>query len=270
MKDVVRRARNLYSVLSASVRSRVFRKNTDLLNWLVHKQIKIGKQVISFSYRYNSEGDCGVIEQVFYNQDYRIEKWPQGRALMHLYESQSKRNKLLIIDAGSNIGAASIYFSVVYPASKIIAIEPERNNCALARLNCVDRDIELLEGAIGASPGTLYLQDPGLSDWGFRVGSEGEYQVKVTTVVDIVSDNSSLVPLICKVDIEGSEADLFGGNCDWIRKFQLIILETHDWMLPGKGNSRSFYQQISGQDFDILQNGENTFCFNNRLLKDWY
>lgn len=78
MKDVVRRARNLYSVLSASVRSRVFRKKTDSLNWLVHKQIKIGKQVISFSYRHNSEGDCGVIEQVFYNQDYRIEKCRKG------------------------------------------------------------------------------------------------------------------------------------------------------------------------------------------------
>ena len=90
----------------------------------------------------------------------------------------------MTIDAGANIGAASVYFSVVYPASKIVAIEPERNNSALARLNCVDRDIELVEGAIGSSPGTLYLQDPELSDWGFRVGSEGEYQVKVTTVDD--------------------------------------------------------------------------------------
>jgi hypothetical protein len=30
--------------------------------------------------------------------------------------------------------------------AEIIAIEPERNNSALARLNCVDRDIEIFEG----------------------------------------------------------------------------------------------------------------------------
>jgi len=238
---------------------------------LIHNKFLINDGVAEIRFRAGNEGDWGAIHQVFHCLDYRVDIWAQGDALTKFYNSRPKDTKLLIIDAGANIGAASVYFSTAYPGSKVVAIEPEKNNCTLARLNCAGREIELIEGAIGAEPGTMFLQDPGLSSWGFRVGSQGKYEVKVHSIDQILNaQEAAVTPFILKVDIEGGEDSLFSGNCDWIDRFALVIVETHDWMMPGGATSRSFYQQISSRDFDILQRGENIFCFNNRLLRGCY
>ena len=73
-------------------------------------------------------------------------------------------------------------------------------------------------------------------------------------------------PLICKIDIEGGESDLFRANDAWIDQFPLIIIELHDWLLPGTSNSKNFLSAISKRNFDIVYRGENMFCFNNALL----
>lgn len=271
MKDFIRRTRNKYESAFAVLGDRVRPRHGGELGWLARNEYRLGDAIVPFSYRVGSEGDRGVIQQVFYCRDYSIDHWKQGQALKEYYESKPDNSQFLVIDAGANIGAASVYFSTTYPGSKVVAIEPEKNNCALARLNCAGKNIEIIEGAIGPEPGTMFLQDPGLSDWGFRVGKEGKYEVEVLSVDQILSAlGTDTIPFIIKVDIEGGEESLFSGDCHWLDRFALIIVELHDWMLPGSGTSRAFYQQVSSRDFDILQRGENSFCFNNSLLRDWY
>jgi len=41
----------------------------------------------------------------------------------------------------------------------------------------------------------------------------------------------------------------------------------HDWMIPFENNSQNFYKSISNYRFDLITQGENTFCFNHRFLK---
>jgi Methyltransferase FkbM domain len=74
-------------------------------------------------------------------------------------------------------------------------------------------------------------------------------------------------PLILKVDIEGGEKELFSGECNWLEQIPVVIIELHDWMLPGEANSRNFLKAISSFDFDFVYLNENAFCFNNRLLR---
>ena len=71
---------------------------------------------------------------------------------------------------------------------------------------------------------------------------------------------------MCKIDIEGGEADLFSNNDAWVDRFPLIVIELHDWLLPGTGSSRNFLRAIAGRNFDVVFRGENLFCFNNDLL----
>ncbi|MDX5445415.1 MAG: FkbM family methyltransferase [Zoogloeaceae bacterium] len=224
-----------------------------------------------FHFRPSSRGDRGVVRQVLRNLDYDIERWQHGRALRDYYINIKSTQRPLIIDAGANIGAASVYYKMLYPEAKVIAIEPERHNVQLLRLNTHDLEVEVLEAALTDRPRKIYLQDVGHSDWGFQVGDTGSYTVQSVTMQDILSHQGDrATPLIAKLDVEGSEAQIFSGNSDWIALFPLIVIELHDWMLPGKSVSRSFYRHILELDFDIVTRGENTFCFNNKILRSFY
>jgi len=81
-----------------------------------------------FHYRENSLGDHGVIQQIFQNNDYNILDTPQGRRLSEYHHEQSQVRESLFIDAGANIGAASVYFSHIYKSSFIFALEPNAEN----------------------------------------------------------------------------------------------------------------------------------------------
>ena len=222
-----------------------------------------------FFYRAGSNADWEVIKQIFQNGEYDLSHFAQTATLHTFYLSLPPNNRTaLIVDAGANIGASVVYFAGLFPKSKIVAIEPEANNCSLLRKNCEGLNFSLLEGGIGCIPGILYLEDPGRGDWGFVLRSQGQYPVRVFDAEHIIADqiDQGLVPLIFKIDIEGGEAELFRANTSWVRLFPLLIIELHDWLFPGIGTSRNFLRAISSLNFDIVFRGENVFCFNNDLL----
>src|SRR6266853_1735871 len=187
-----------------------------------------------FYYRPESVGDKGVIQQIFQNQDYELGHFRLTERLMKLGE-------------------------------------PEKKNCELLRMNCAGLDVRIVEAALGCEAGKSFLRDPGLSDWGFRTGDTGEYKVDVVTVDQLFDslDKEKAAPFICKIDIEGGEANLFRCNYAWLERFPLVIIELHDWLLPGEGNSRNFFKAALEFDFDFVYRGENLFCFNNALLKKY-
>ena len=53
------------------------------------------------------------------------------------------------------------------------------------------------------------------------------------------------------------------GDTGWIDDFALIIVELHDWMLPGQGSSRPVTAALAARDRDFLIKGENVFSFRN-------
>jgi protein O-GlcNAc transferase len=224
-----------------------------------------------FFYRADSIGDQGVIQQIFHAADYQIVPDSRYQTLVRYANAQAAAGKRpLVIDAGANIGASSVYFALQYSSGRVIAIEPEKGNAELARRNCEGLNVVVREAALGSEPGTAFLTDPGHSDWGFRVGETGEHLVPVVTIPEILgaADVGEFAPLICKIDIEGGEVGLFAKNSDWVDAFPLIIIELHDWLFPGEGSSRNFLRAIASHNFDFIWRGENAFCFNNRLLKD--
>jgi FkbM family methyltransferase len=223
-----------------------------------------------FHFRSNSVGDAGVVDQIFRAADYQIHPDARFQTLVRYIATQAAGGKRpLVIDAGANIGASSVYFALQYSSGRVVAVEPEKGNADLLRRNCEGLDIVVHEAALGAEAGTAFLSDPGHSDWGFRVGESGGVPVSVVSVPELLAEAEALqlFPLICKIDIEGGEAALFAKNTAWVDRFALIIIELHDWLFPGEGNSRNFLRAIAANDFDFMYRGENAFCFNNRLLR---
>lgn len=233
-------------------------------------------------YNYNSDGDnhemyfrnapssdLPVINQIFQQHVYSLDGWPHKELLEKYYINNFHSVKPLIIDAGANIGASSIFFSNSWKNSFTISIEPEKYNYSLLKLNTVGKSILPLEGAIGSENSIMYLCDPGHGDVGFRVAnSGGDYQVSVFTINQLIEigEKNNAAPFICKIDIEGGESELFSKNTKWMNDFALIIIELHDWMLPMQGSSNSFLKEISKLNFEMLHKGENLFFFNTELL----
>ena len=71
---------------------------------------------------------------------------------------------------------------------------------------------------------------------------------------------------VLKIDIEGSEQALFLKNFEqWLPRVRMIIIELHDWLMPG--SSKPFFDAIQKTfiDYTYAISGENTIILNNRL-----
>lgn len=223
-----------------------------------------------FVFRHGSVGDRGVVKQVFKNREYQMSDIRHAEALDRFYSTLSKHERPLIVDAGANIGASAVYFRSQYPGAFVFAIEPEEENCKLFERNLSAlQDWRLFRGAFGSGVGKLFLNK--ISDLGNQVRPQGEIEVDVIDCATIVHEMKKLnaSPFILKIDIEGSEEDVFSGDSSWLDQFPCVIIELHDWMLPFSGSSRNFQRAIARLDFDLIQRGENLFCFNRRILKEY-
>jgi FkbM family methyltransferase len=233
--------------------------NLELAHWPARK----------FYFRKASHGDAEAIKQIFGQRDYDLRRFGITPRLERFERAHAPKN-LLVVDAGANIGAAAVYFSDFVPRARVCALEPEPHNYALLQRNILGLPVIALQCALANATRPLWLHDPGHGDLGFRVGDKPTGTV--THAVDIPTvlaryNPADTVPYICKIDIEGGEEMLFSSNDAWLDRFAVVIIELHDWMLPGTSNSRNFLAAIARRHFDVRWYGENMFCFNNDLLK---
>lgn len=288
LKSIVKKLFNLIGLEISERKSIIFnfRRVGKLSNEIISNGFKtklsaisfcLNKQEIIFYYRDNSIGDNGVIAQMFRYQDYDFKNWVQGQKLWSLYTESDGHRQCLIIDAGANIGASTVYFLNMFPNSFLYSIEPDRVNYEILELNTRSYSNKFnFFGGISNVDGELEVVDPGLSDWGFRTNKvdmpSNKFQqvVKSISPLSILKDESvnGALPFIFKIDIEGAERELFSGDTSWMKKFPLVIIELHDGMLPFSGSSSNFLKAAASYEFDIVHKGENIFLFNRDLLKN--
>jgi FkbM family methyltransferase len=216
--------------------------------------------------------DIAVIGQVFISEDYRL------RALRRHDEIRSWLEKLklmgkepLIVDLGANSGLASLYFAREFPTATIIALEPDPDNAALARRNLQGyAKVNVVEGGIASSDGRAEMLNPGDGNWSYRTELSQTGAVTMFSMKSLMAANSrpNTSPFIAKIDIEGFESDLFSKNTEWIDQFPIIIIELHDWMLPGTANSGNFLREISKRKRDFIYVGENVFSISNEAWSE--
>jgi FkbM family methyltransferase len=195
--------------------------------------------------------DVPTYRQIFINKDYDF-------LVQHEPE--------VIIDAGANIGLASIYFANKYPNAKIIAIEPEKSNFAILMRNVAPySNVTPLQAALWNKSEQIQVTDPGHGKWAFRTeectsGSAKSnlalHMVAGMTVNDIMGKFHIHDVDILKIDIEGAEKEVFSDTSTWIDKVDSIIIELHECMRSGC--SRSFYCGSNGFKNEWCQ-GENVY-----------
>ena len=205
--------------------------------------------------------DPYVLEQIFHTEEFNISTAPQFAWVRAAYERTLAGGETpLVVDCGANIGLSSLYFAKHLPKAKIIGIEPARDNVDLARRNTAAYPmIEIIEAAVHDRSAQLALTNPDADKWAYQVGEStdrGAAQVDAVTIDSLMHRHGAKRNLIVKVDIEGGEAALFRSNIGWLDHTDLLICETHDWLFPGQGTSRTLFSAIAGRKFEVIQKGE--------------
>ncbi len=211
--------------------------------------------------------DHATFRQCMVMQQYDFSALPQAARMAETYQSLLRQGQRpLIIDAGANIGLATLWFARVFPEATIVAVEPDTRNFNLLEQNTrhlKDR-VVLLKGGVWSRPVHLGILNPGAGAAGYQVGevpADDPNGVRAYTMEEICQQAGVSAPLIVKLDIEGAQAQVFQEGTDWVARTHLITLELDDWQLPWKGTSRSFFRCVSQHPFDYLIYKESIFCF---------
>lgn len=205
-----------------------------------------------------SESDLATFRQVFAYGDYDLgESSAATQRLRDCYQAILDSGKTpIIVDAGANVGAASLWFGSRFSSAVIVAIEPEPGNAAILRRNLDGRPgVVIMECGIAAESGFAAVINEG-QGWAARTvrAPSGTPLVTVSEACRSVTNGALF---IVKVDIEGFEKDLFSGNVDWLDEAEMVIIEPHDWMLPGERSSGPFQQAMGSRSFELFISGEN-------------
>lgn len=173
------------------------------------------------------------------------------------YDWSFLKTPSVMIDAGANVGFTSVVYANRYPEAKIIAIEPEASNFQMLKKNAVAYpNIEPVQGALWKENASLRLIDPGLGNWGFRTQERWESEredfdcqlVQAFTLERMLQERKIEFVDILKIDIEGSEKEVFENSTAWIDRVGVIVIELHDSFK--EGCSRAVHSAATGFEFD--------------------
>jgi FkbM family methyltransferase len=205
--------------------------------------------------------DYAVLDQIFHTEEFNISTAPQFAWIRAAYNRTLAAGETpLVVDCGANIGLSALYFASHLPKAKIVGIEPARDNVELARKNTGHNSlIEIIEAAVHDQATTLELVNPEAEKFAYQVRearARTATSVEAVTIGALMQRHGARRNLIVKVDIEGGEYALFRSNTGWLDYTDLLIVETHDWLFPGQGTSRTLFSAISGRKFEVIQKGE--------------
>lgn len=219
-----------------------------------------------FSLKTRDWVDWTSINQIFYHGCYAVDQLTRKDDMFNVYNGILGKNKFpLILDCGANIGIGTRYFQLAFPESKIVSIEPDKENLYFAKLNNQNKNVFFKAVGVGAKDIIGRLIDPGLGANAYRIEYDQSGDIKIESINSILAEYSEYVPFLIKIDIEGFERDLFSDNLEWIDKFPVLIIELHDWLFPREGQSLNFLREISKRNRDFVFIGENVFSIDNTL-----
>jgi|tagenome__1003787_1003787.scaffolds.fasta_scaffold20706913_2 FkbM family methyltransferase len=194
--------------------------------------------------------DFDVFCQVFAHRQYRC--------------LDGVENPGLIIDCGANVGYSAAYFLSRFPTATVIAVEPDPANFQVLQTNVAPYGARCttLSTGVWSTPAALVPGDQPFRDgreWARTVRAAKKGEQATMTAVDIgtlLSGSGADRISILKVDIEGSETEVFSKNYEgWIGKVDNLVIEIHD-----QAARAAVMKAISGREFTTSRCDELFVC----------
>ena len=200
-------------------------------------------------FRAKNRSDIYTFQEIFIRRD---------------YEYDFPRPVRTIIDAGSNLGYAAIYFARKYPKARIICLEPDPENFSFVEKNTAGYDqITAVNKALWKSNDDIVIINPQSHNRGYMVG---EQQGDEATTLGAISPTSLMSAFnleeidIFKIDIEGAEQEVFEADPEvWLSKTNSLFIELHDRMKPL--SSQPVFRAVSQHPFMFDKKGENLIFY---------
>lgn len=174
-----------------------------------------------------------------------------------------KNEQLNIIDCGANIGLSSLTFKKNFPQANIICVEPERSNylqlCKNISMNNLT-NVTAIEAGVWYKKATLVpdLEFRDKSNWSFALKEAKDKTtsgIKVDSILNIAAAAGWSHVDILKIDIEGSEFELFKNIETWqsiLDSIKIISIEVHE----EKGQLEEIEKILLQKGFHLKNSGE--------------
>lgn len=167
----------------------------------------------------------------------------------------------LIVDCGANIGISAYYFLHCYPNARVIAVEPDPENYALCRHNLAPFGVRavVLRAAVWPENRRLRIAPASvrLGAWALRVEPWDAGDVEGLTIREILHRAGADGPIdLLKMDVEGSETELFRRAAGWLDQTRNIAIELH-----GPEARAAFAGAMAGYRYERRESGEITIVY---------
>ncbi len=154
--------------------------------------LSIDKAQRNFSYR-KGTADEAVILHALANTGFDLAPLRRAGELSSFYERLRRVSETsLIVDAGANIGASTIFFAFKFAKARLVALEAEPGNFELLSANTVGLPVECLNATVPAES---------------AAAATPAARVSINEIFERHAPDT--LPFIVKIDIERSGERLF-------------------------------------------------------------
>ena len=214
--------------------------------------------------------DLPIFWQIWVMRENDFSSLPQAARVKAKYEALLAAGVTpLIIDCGAHVGLSAVWFASRFPKAAVYSIEPSSANFALLQQNTkAYGNVVPIHGGIWGQSCHLEISNPNSGSASFQLRevydsttADRPDLLRAYTIDELVTRDPNTALLLVKVDIEGAESELFRKPAQWMGNVPALVIELHDWLLPGQGTSTNFFKRIAEQPFDVVLQGENLLVF---------
>jgi FkbM family methyltransferase len=169
----------------------------------------------------NSTGDLSAVAEVF---------------AAGVYAHPMLASARTFLDAGSNIGAAALYFAYCSPNARVVCVEPSPRALRLLQRNAAQiEQADIVRAAIAEEDGEVVLHempDTQSSSLRPREGAIDSVTVPGRTLDAVLTDLGIEDLDVLKLDVEGAELEILRGFTG-LERVGLILAEIHLDLMGG-------------------------------------
>lgn len=159
----------------------------------------------------------------------------------------------VVVDAGANIGLATLWFRARYPGSRIFAFEPSPGNFRYLQRNAEGvEDVHVEDCAVGRTDGILTLFLGGhnaVHTTTAAAGTGPTVDVKSIALGPYLKAQGVDRISILKLDVEGAEVEALEGLGDLLGRTDVVVGECHEREI----DVDAFYQRLASVGLRLVK-----------------